>query len=96
MSVQSDNTTVFGAWGYVHCGQNSRILLYRSQQSSNMKKGDMPSWPTVPTITTDPQNVNIGKFNKNMPKDKQVTTAETPSLIEQAAAAATGNIPLPK
>lgn len=95
-SIQSDNTTVFGAWGYVHCGQNSRILFYRSQQSSNLKKGDMPSWPTVPTVTTDPANVNIGKPNKSMPKDKIITPDAEPSALEQAAVTATTGVPLPK
>jgi len=96
MSIQSDNTTVFGAWGYVHCGQSSRIVLYRSQQSSNLKKNDMPKWPAIPTITTDPENINIGKPNDKMPKDRIITTQEEPSVIEQAASMATGNVPLPK
>ena len=89
ISIQSDNTTVFGGWGYIHCGTGSRIVMYRSQQSCNLVKKDMPSWPSIPTITTDPENVNIGKPNTKMPKDRIATPSpqeqDTSSIVETAA-----------
>jgi len=52
-----------------------------------MKKEEMPKWPIIPTVITDPENVSIGKPNEKMPKDRIATPQdkEDTSVIEAAA-----------
>ena len=95
--AKSDNATIFGGWGYAHMGKGTSLLIWDNSVVSQAKsEKEFIGFLPVPQIQVDPNsNLNIGKPSK-YPPSAVVAESQSPSLIEQAASAATGNIPLPK
>ncbi len=94
--AKSDNATIFGGWGYAHLGKGSAMLIFDNSVVTPLKAKEFIGHLPVPQIQVDPNsNLNIGKPLKYAPSEV-VAETQSPSLIEQAASVATGNIPLPK
>ena len=93
--AKSDNATIFGGWGYAHLGKGSAMLIWDNSVVAKTAK-DFIGFLPVPQIQVDPNsNLNIGKPLK-YPPSAVVAESQSPSLLEQAASMATGNIPIPK
>jgi hypothetical protein len=102
MRAKGENITVFGAWGYVNC-KNSAVTLYRSTDAIAYPKKTETKYPKIParpTVTEDDQDITIGTVSEKVlvtqAKKVDAKASAAPSVIEQAAAAATGSVPLPK